>query len=86
MKGFKNYLPFLWVTIYIVIVLSVVSLSIYVGVIAKKDAYVMVKLPDGAIVEGDGSYRNISEETCKVCIDGTWYKTSYQNVVIMTKK
>ena len=86
MKGFKDYLPFLWVTIYIVIVLAVVSLSIYICVIAKNDVYIMVKLPDGAIVEGDGSYRNISEETCKVCIDGIWYKTSYRNVVIMKKK
>ena len=86
MKNFKDALQFLWGTICIVMVLAAVSLSIYISVIAKKNAYIVVKLPDGTIVEGDGSYRCISEETCKVCIDGIWYKTSYRNVVIMTKK
>lgn len=86
MKSFKDYLPFLWSFIFIVMVLACVSASIYICVYAKYNAYIMTKLPDGTIVEGYGSYRNVSEKTCKVCIDGTWYKTSYQNVVIITKK
>lgn len=86
MESFENAVHFLLVAVCILIFIMLVSSSIYACVIYKYDAYIMIKLPDGSIVEGDGSYRNISEKTCKVCIDGIWYKTSYQNIVIMTKK
>ena len=76
-KDDLKILPTVMAVIVIFIVFALMIFSIYYVTNVNNSAYIIVKLPDGAIVEGDGSYRNISEETCRVCIDGIWYKTSY---------
>ena len=85
--NFKDCLKRLLAVIAIFIVLAAMILSIYCCVTNNyKGAYIIVKLPDGNVVKGYGEYKDIYSNQGYVCIDGTWYRTSYQNVVIMTKK
>ena len=85
--NFKHNLKLLLVAIVIFIVFALMMFSIYYCVTnGYKGAYIIVKLPDGNVVKGYGKYKNIYSDQGYVCIDGTWYRTSYQNVVIMTKK
>ena len=85
--NFKYGLKFLLASIAIFIVFAAMMFSIYCCVTNDyKGAYIIVKLPDGNVVKGYGKYKDIYSNQGYVCIDGTWYRTSYQNVVIMTKK
>lgn len=83
---FKNVLKILLTVIVIFIVFAFMIFSIYYAVNYSRGAYIVVKLPDGNVVKGYGEYKDINSNQSYVCIDGTWYRTSYQNVVIMTKK
>lgn len=66
--------------------LFVLALVTRPSIDANTDSYIIIKLPDGNVVKGYGKYKDIYSNQGYVCIDGTWYRTSYQNVVIMTKK
>lgn len=66
--------------------LFVLELVTFKSIDVSTDSYIIIKLPDGNVVKGYGEYKDINSNQSYVCIDGTWYRTSYQNVVIMTKK
>lgn len=85
--NFNHGLKLLLAAIAIFIVFALMMFSIYHCVTNDyKGAYIIVKLPDGNVVKGYGEYKDIYSNQGYVCIDGTWYRTSYQNMVIMTKK
>lgn len=82
---FKDGLKILSVLLCLLILFAMSVFAVDYAITTRKDSYIIVKLPDGNIVEGYGKYRD-SYKQAYVCVDETWYRTSYQNVVIMTKK
>lgn len=84
-KKFAEYLPFVFISILLLFMIAILVYAGYIGFVGKS-AFLIIRAPDGSIVEGYGRYTRFSDTFTTVTIDGVTYKTSYDNVLIVEQK
>ena len=85
MKYIKKF-DILWlIPITAVVVIAFMAAFLLIDGVVVEEAYVILREPDGSVVEGYGRYMPLSGAYVTVEINGIKYTTSYQNIVLIRK-